>query len=364
MDVGETPRFSADGSKIFTTYGDRGHQVLARLTLKGDLKVIIRDLGDEGAYSVAENGTVAFATASTTRPSDAAVLLSGGDLRRLTGLNEDLLANKALADARPLTFRSPADGVEIRALLVMPPGAALGRRYPMILSIHGGPHAFDEPTWSVQDQLLAAAGYALLHVDYRGSLSYGFAFADRIARDFPGAAYDDLMAAVDAAIATGVADPDRLFVTGGSAGGELTAWIVGRTHRFKAAAAVKPVINAVSEGLTTVQYGSGRSSYGAYPWENPQLYWQRSPLSLVDHVTTPTMLMVGENDHNTPAGEAEQFYAALKLLEIPAALVIVPDAGHASITGTPSRQIAESAILRDWFSKNGGLPAPVVFSKQ
>ena len=214
-------------------------------------------------------------------------------------------------------------------MLVLPPSGVSGRRYPLILSIHGGPHGSDEPSWNLQDQLLAATGYAVLHVDCRGSLSYGYAFADRIARDFPGPASDDLVGGVDAAIAAGFADPDRLFVTGGSARGELTAWIVGRTHRFKAAVAIKPVINATSEGLTTVQYGSSRSSYGTYPRDNPQLYWRRSPLSLIDHVTTPTLLMFGENDRNTPAGEAEQFYDALKLLGVPAALVLGPDADHA-----------------------------------
>ena len=360
----QRPRFSADGSSIYFIYGNLGHVVLARLLLRGNSSVLVSDLGDDGAYSLAADGTLAFASEAVNRPADVAVRAEGGAAIRLTGLNEDLLGTKSLATARSLIFRSGADGVQVHGLLLLAPTERPGRCRPMILSIHGGPHGFDERGWSTQDQLFAAAGYAVLHVDYRGSLSYGFAFADGIARDFPGAAYEDLMSGIDAVVADGMADPNRLFVIGGSAGGELTAWTVGRTHRFRAAVAVKPVINAISESLTTVQYGATKSSYGTYPWQDIQAYWRASPLSLVDQVTTPTLLMVGENDRNTPAGEAEQFYDALKLLGKPTALVIVPDAGHGSIAGTPSREIAGVSVALDWFARHGGLAVPVAWTAQ
>jgi dipeptidyl aminopeptidase/acylaminoacyl peptidase len=159
------------------------------------------------------------------------------------------------------------------------------------------------------------------------------------------------MAAVDAAVAGGVADPNNLFVTGGSGGGILTAWIVGKTDRFKAAAAQKPVINWASMALTS----DGTPFFGRYwmgkqPWEDYQSYWSRSPLSLVANVKTPT-LVVGSEDYRTPDSEAEQFYAALKLKGVPTTFVKVPDASHGGITARPSQSAAKAAAIIAWFDK-------------
>ena len=162
----------------------------------------------------------------------------------------------------------------------------------------------------------------MLYTNPRGSTSYGQAFADQIEKDYPGHDYDDLMSAVDAAIATGHVDPDNLFVTGGSGGGVLTAWIVGKTDRFRAAATQKPVIELASFALTT-DFAAGFSPgwRKERPWEDPQGYWKYSPLSLVGNVKTPTLVVVGSEDYRTPVSQAEQYYTALQLRGIPTALV-------------------------------------------
>ncbi|HEY1146000.1 MAG TPA: prolyl oligopeptidase family serine peptidase, partial [Allosphingosinicella sp.] len=209
------------------------------------------------------------------------------------------------------------------------------------------------------NQLYAAAGYAVLSVNPRGSTSYGEDFANQIDQAYPGRDYDDLMSAVDAAIAQGFVDPNRLFVTGGSGGGVLTAWIVGKTDRFKAAASQKPVIDWASFVLTS----DGSNYYSPYwfakhPWEDPQGYWARSPLSLVGNVKTPTLVVVGSEDYRTPVSESEQYYTALQLVGVPTALVKVPGASHGGIAARPSQSGAKAGAILAWFAKyKDGLPA-------
>ena len=160
------------------------------------------------------------------------------------------------------------------------------------------------------------------------------------------------MSVVDAAIAKGNVDPNALFVTGGSGGGLLTSWIVGKTDRFKAAVAQKPVIDWTSEVLTTDGYTSmAKYWFGKMPWEDPQGYWARSPISLVGNMKTPTLVVVGSEDYRTPVSEAEQLYAALQLKGVPTALVKVPGASHGGITARPSQSAAKASAIIAWFDK-------------
>ena len=223
---------------------------------------------------------------------------------------------------------------------------------PTILEIHGGPYAAYGPHFSTDYQQYAAAGYAVLYTNPRGSTGYGQSFADGIEKTYPASNFDDLMAAVDAAVASGVADPDNLFVTGGSGGGILTAWIVGKTNRFKAAASQKPVTNWTSMSLTS----DGTPFFAPYwmgslPWENYQAYWSRSPLSLMANVKTPTLVVVGASDYRTPVSEAEQLYSALKLQRVPTALVKVPEASHGGIASRPSQSAAKASAIIAWFDR-------------
>jgi len=350
--------WAPDGRGVIVGYEENGSVTIARVGLDGSVRPITHDVGGggydrpyaAGGFSVAKTGTVAFTVSPVDRPADVAISSSGG-IRQLTRLNELNLGGKRLATMRTLDVRAP-DGGSVPSWLMLPPTYQAGQRVPMILEIHGGPYSSYGPHFSTDYQLYAASGYAVLFTNPRGSTGYGQAFADGIDKTYPDSDFSDLMAAVDAAVASGVADPSNLFVTGGSGGGILTAWIVGKTHRFNAAAAQKPVINWTSMALTAdgVPF-FGRYWMGSMPWENYQSYWSRSPLSLVANVKTPTLVVVGSEDYRTPASEAEQFYAALKLKGVPTTFVKVPDASHGGIAARPSQSAAKAAAIIAWFDR-------------
>ena len=362
----DAPRWSNDSRSIYVSYDDHGESRVARVALDGSVRTVADGLSGGaldrpytgGSYSVAWDGTIAMTAGTPTRPADVA-LVRGGAKRQLTRLNGELLDQKSLGQVRKITVPSSFDQLPIEAWLTLPARYAEGRRYPMILEIHGGPFAAYGPHFSTDNQLYAAAGYAVLSVNPRGSTSYGADFANKIHHAYPGHDYDDLMSAVYAAIAQGVADPDRLFVTGGSGGGVLTAWIVGKTNRFKAAATQKPVIDWASFALTADNPTFfSRYWFGKYPWEDPQAFWSRSPLSLVANVKTPTLVVVGSEDYRTPVSEAEQYYSALQLLGVPTALVKVPGAGHGTFAARPSQSGAKASAILAWFDKyRNGMPA-------
>ncbi len=360
--------WSGDGHGLVIQYDDRGANTLARVGLDGRIAPIAAALAGGqldrpytgGEFSLANNGAVAFTGGTAARPADIFVM-KGGEPRRLTRLNEDLLAPKTLGEVTPLAVKA-ADGRAIAAWMVTPPNYDPARKYPMILEIHGGPFSAYGSSFSTDDQLYAAAGYVVVYANPRGSTSYGADFANLIHHAYPGDDYGDLMAVTDAAIAGGHVDPDNLFVTGGSGGGVLTAWIVGKTDRFKAAATQKPVIDWASFVLTSDNTPFfARYWFGAYPWEQPEKYWARSPLSLVGNVTTPTMVVVGSQDYRTPVSEAEQYYTALQLRGVPTALVKVPEASHGGIAARPSQSAAKASAILAWFDRYKGKPkAPVV----
>ena len=360
------PQWAADGRAIYASYTDHGVTKVARVGLDGSVTTVASGLASgeldrpysSGDFSVSKSGMIAVTMGDATHPGDVAVVSRGGGLRRLTDLNAGLLASKTLGTVTPLTVTSSAGGLPIDAWMVTPPDFDPSRKYPLILEIHGGPFASYGPVWSTDDQLYAAAGYIVVYANPRGSTSYGEEFANKIHHNYPSEDYDDLMSVVDAAIARGNVDPNALYVTGGSGGGLLTSWIVGKTDRFRAAVAQKPVIDWTSEVLTTDGYTSmARYWFGKLPWEDPQQYWRRSPLSLVGNVKTPTAVMVGEDDHRTPPGEAEQFYAALQIRAVPTMLIRVPGASHGSYADRPSQLIAENAAILAWFDRYRGAGA-------
>lgn len=354
----EDAAWAADGRALYASYDDGGRRKLARVGFDGTLTTLADNLQGGGLdrpytggdFTVARNGTVAYTGGDGTAPADLWVL-AGGKPRRLTYLNQTLLEGKALAPVRKLQVKAP-DGRSIDAWLATPPGYQPGRRVPLILEIHGGPNSAYGPSFATDMQLYAAHGYAVLWTNPRGSTSYGAEFANLIDKAYPSQDYDDLIAAVDAAVADGTADPGNLFVTGGSGGGVLTAWIVGKTDRFKAAATQKPVINWISEALTMdATMFTSRYWFTRLPWEDPMSYWNRSPLSLVGNVKTPTLVVVGSEDYRTPVSESEQYYAALQIRGVPTALVKVPGASHGGIAARPSQSAAKAAAILAWFDK-------------
>jgi dipeptidyl aminopeptidase/acylaminoacyl peptidase len=350
--------WAADGRSLYAAYEEAGSVTVSRIGLDGSVRPIAHDLAASGYdrpyaggnFSVSKSGAVAYNVSPYDRPTDLAIS-SGGARRQLTHLNELTLGAKNLGTLRTLDVTAP-DGGKVPSWILLPPTYKTGDRVPTILEIHGGPYAAYGPHFSTDYQQYAAAGYAVLYTNPRGSTGYGQAFADGIEKTYPDSDFADLMAAVDAAVASGMADPDNLFVTGGSGGGILTAWIIGKTNRFKAAAAQKPVINWTSMALTS----DGTPFFAPYwmgslPWENYQSYWARSPLSQMANVKTPTLVVVGAEDFRTPVSEAEQLYAALKLQRVPTTLVKVPDASHGGIAARPSQSAAKASAIIAWFDR-------------
>ena len=363
------PQWSADGRSLYVAFEDHGTTKVARLGLDGRLDTLVAGLGGDegiadtpyagGTFSVAGDGTIAFAQSAPDHPSDVAIARAG-TVTRLTRLNERLLQNRKLGAVQPLSVTPAAGATRVDAWLVTPPDFDPSRRYPMILEIHGGPFASYGPLFATDYQLYAAAGFVVLYVNPRGSTGYGEAFANSINHSYPGVDYDDLMSAVDAAVAKGFVNPDRLFVTGVSGGGALTAWIVGKTSRFKAAVAQAPVIDWTSESLTVDFFPwMSKQWFGTLPWEDHELLWKHSPLSLVGNVTAPTMLIVGDVDMRTPPGQAEEFYGALQIRGVPTTLIKIPGAYHATISARPSQSAARVNAIVAWFARyDAATPRP------
>jgi dipeptidyl aminopeptidase/acylaminoacyl peptidase len=368
-----SPAWAGDSRSIYVQVEDRGVNKVERVGLDGSIREVASDMGfgeldrpyAGGDFSVSRNGVVALTSGDPLHPNQVAVA-TNGTARRLTHLSSSLLDSKVLGQVQKLPVTSEFDKRPIDAWMVTPPDYDPAKKYPLILEIHGGPYAAYGPQFSTDDQLYAAHGYVVVYSNPRGSTSYGEDFANQIEKAYPGHDYDDLMSVVDAAIATGHVDPNNLFVTGGSGGGVLTSWIVGKTDRFRAAAAQKPVIDWASWGLTAdISTLTSPYWFAKKPWEDPMAYWNRSPLSLVGNVKTPTLVVVGSEDYRTPVSEAEQFYEALQLRGIPTMLVKVPGASHETLTDRPSQSAAKASAILAWFDRyRTDQGAPAVAAKE
>ncbi len=350
--------WAGNSKGLYVQYNDRGDGKLAYIKLDGQIKQVTDQMGglslgrpyNAASFSVSNNDRVAFTLGGPDHPADLATYAQG-KIQRLTAVNDDLLAYKKTGQVEELWWESSVDQRKIQGWLVTPPDFDPAKKYPLILEIHGGPFASYGSVFSTEVQLFAAAGYVVLYANPRGSTGYGQEFANLIHHDYPNNDYHDLMSGVDAAIAEGFVDEQQLYVTGGSGGGVLTAWIIGKTDRFKAAVVAKPVINWIS----FVLYADNPGFFYKYwfpnkPWEDPSNYLKRSPLTYVGNVKTPTMLLTGEEDYRTPIAESEQYYAALKLQKVESAMVRIPGSGH-GIANRPSNLVAKVASILSWFEK-------------
>ncbi|MEM7788681.1 MAG: S9 family peptidase [Bacteroidota bacterium] len=349
------------GDEVLVQSDDEGTTKLLAVNLGGDVREVATNVGGTsigrpyggGSFSAA-SGRVAFTLTAPDHPADVAVARLGGATERLTELNADLFGQRTLGEVEEIRYASSHDGRSIHGWVVTPPGYDASRPYPLILEIHGGPFQNYGPRFSMEVQLFAAAGYVVLYTNPRGSTSYGEDFGNLIHHNYPSQDHDDLMSGIDALVERGTVDPNRLYITGGSGGGVLTAWAIGQTDRFQAAVVAKPVINWTSWMLTADMYPYGAKYwFEDLPWEDPDEYWRRSPLSLVGNVTTPTMVLTGENDTRTPMSESEQYYQALQLQEVPSALVRVPGAAH-GIAARPSGLMRKVGHILAWFERYGG----------
>jgi len=356
-----SPRWAADGSGIYFLYDDQGNTKLAFYRLDGTLKQLTANVGTGGtayggfgdAYTVAPNGNFAFTYTRPQVPGDIAVAsFSNPTARVITALNEDLLAQRTLGEVEEIWYASALDGRKIQGWLIKPPGFDAAKKYPLILEIHGGPFANYGDRFDLEKQLMAAQGYVVLYTNPRGSTSYGGEFGNLIHHSYPGDDFYDLNSGVDAALAKGYIDPESLFVTGGSGGGVLTCWMVGRSDRFRAAASAYPVINWYSFVLTAdISSFVIKYWFPGLPWDHLEHYMTRSLLSVVKNVKTPTMVITGEEDYRTPMSESEQYYLALKLLQVDSVLVRVPGESH-GISGRPSHHMAKLLNILSWFNQH------------
>ena len=348
--------WSADGKSIYFQYDDRGNTYVSKVDMQGKTTVLAENVGglslgrpySGGTYSVADNGSIAYTHSTPDHPADLAVVVNG-ETKRLTHLNQDLFDYKALGEVEEIWYKSSFDGRDIQGWIVKPPNFDPAKKYPLLLEIHGGPFANYGSRFSAEVQLFASKGYVVLYTNPRGSSSYGQEFGNLIHHNYPGEDYDDLISGVDAVIAKGYVDEGQLYVTGGSGGGVLSSWIIGKTDRFRAAVVAKPVINWYSFVLYADNLGFfSKYWFPGHPWDHVDHYMSRSPISLVKNVKTPTMLLTGEQDWRTPISESEQYYAALKLNGVECAMVRIPGASH-GIAAKPSQLIAKVNSITKWF---------------
>ena len=350
--------WSGDNKKIFFQFDDKGITKIASTTLDGKLQTQVDQVGglsfsrpySGGFFSLSKNNRYSFTYGTAYNPADLAVGYKGSK-KRLTNLNKDLFDYKKLGNVEEIWYKSSYDGEMIHGWIVKPPNFDSSKKYPLILEIHGGPHTNYGFHFSSEVQLFASKGYVVLYTNPRGSTSYGKEFGNLIHHNYPSQDYDDLISGVDFVIEKGFIDEANLFVTGGSGGGVLTSWIVGKTDKFTAAVVAKPVINWYSFVLYADNIGYFyKYWFKDFPWNDPESYLKRSPISYVGNVKTPTMVLTGEKDYRTPMAESEQFYAGLKLNKVETMLVRIPNANH-GIASKPSNLIAKVNAIIAWFEK-------------
>jgi dipeptidyl aminopeptidase/acylaminoacyl peptidase len=350
------PEWAPDSSGVYFLYADQGDTKIGFLSTDSSFQKIADHVSGSpsayggGSFSISNTGVIAFTSGGTDSPGDVAVL-SGGSTKVLTSINKELLAQKKPGAVEEIWYESSKDKRKIQGWIVKPPDFDASKKYPLIIEIHGGPFADYGDRFDFEKQVWASMGYVVLYANPRGSTSYGEEFANLIHHAYPGDDFYDLNSGVDAVIAKGYVDTNNLFVTGGSGGGVLTAWMIEHTERFRAAAALYPVINWYSFVLTTDIPWTAKYWFAGMPWNYTDNYMQRSLTNLLNKVKTPTLVMTGEADYRTPISEAEQFYEGLKLQNIEAVLVRVPEEPH-GISRRPSHRITKILYVAGWFDKH------------
>ena len=341
--------WARDGSGVYFTAQNEGTQNLYFATLRGDVRPITRGAQLISVGNIGPNGLVVGTRSTPQEPGDIVTFtLANPQYRRLTAVNDDVLAGKKLGTVEEIWYKS-VDDLRIQGWVIKPPDFDPKKKYPLILTIHGGPHSMYNIGFNFGWQEHAANGYVVLYTNPRGSTGYGSAFGNAIKNAYPGKDYDDLMAGVDTVIARGYIDADNMFVYGCSGGGVLTSWIVGHTDRFRAASANCPVTNWLSF-VGTTDGASWYRNFEKFPWEDPSEHLRRSPLMYVGNVKTPTMLMTGVMDLRTPMSQTEEFYQALKIRKVPTAMIRFNDEWHGT-SSKPSNYLRSQLYLRTWFDR-------------
>ncbi|MBK8313485.1 MAG: S9 family peptidase [Acidobacteria bacterium] len=354
------PVWAQDGSGIYFLSDDLGNTGLYFISLDGNAKKLVANVGSStsayaggGAFTIAGNGAFAVTYKTPGIPGDiAAGTLSRPQPKVITSVNEDLFTGKKLSQVEEIWYQSSKDNRKIQGWIIKPPDFDPSKKYPLVIEIHGGPFANYGDRFDLEKQLMASSGYVVLYTNPRGSTSYGGEFGNLIHHAYPGDDFFDLNSGVDAVIARGYVDAEQLYVTGGSGGGVLTCWMIGRSTRFRAAVTVYPVINWYSFVLTSdIGNWTVNHWFPGFPWDNVENYEKRNLLSVVKYVKTPTMVLTGEADYRTPMSDSEQYYQALKLLGTESVLVRVPDEPH-GISVRPSHHMTKILHIIGWFDSH------------
>lgn len=344
-------QWTPDGSAVWFTAEDQGAIHVFSWAPRTGITRVLGGAAVHGAPSISRTGDVVFTRSTATAPTDVwrTTLKAPGQPVQLTRVNADLLAGTQLAPLEEFWAVS-SGGAKVQGWIVRPPRAERGKAYPMLLEIHGGPHAMYNVGFNPMMQNFAAMGFVVVYMNPRGSTGYGSAFGNAIERAYPSVDHDDLMVSVDTALARGGIDPARLYVAGCSGGGVLSSWMIGHTDRFAGAAVRCPVTNWLSMAGQTDIPGF---TYNFFPkpfWEDPEPWLRTSPIMHVGKVTTPTLLMTGELDLRTPMPQTEEYFAALKTRGVPTALLRFEGEYHG--TGSkPSNWMRTQLYMKAWFDK-------------
>jgi len=359
-DLPDGPRnmiWDRNNRTVYFNMSDRGQINIHAVDLNGRRRQVTKDNQVIGLTSMSGNGSAAVTLPRSDLPGTiaaAANLRGTPTFKPLVDVNDDVLFGKKLGRVEEIWYDSEAETGEsarVQGWIVYPPDFDASKKYPMMLSIHGGPHAMSTSGFNFTFQEFAARGYVVLYTNPRGSTGYGSEFANAIRHRYPGPIdYADLMNGVDHVLERGFVDPERLFVTGCSGGGILTTWIIGQTDRFKAAAALCPVVNWIGMSGTTDVVGWLYNFFPKPFWEDPEPWLAHSTIMHVGKVKTPTLLMTGTKDLRTPLGEAEEYFAALKVRGVPTRLVPMVNEYHGT-RSIPSNYLRTSLMMRKWFDE-------------
>jgi dipeptidyl aminopeptidase/acylaminoacyl peptidase len=349
---GPGPIWSADGKSVAVVTAEEGKANLKRIDVASG-RVQPWTSGNQAVLNFASVGERTVALVSTpTMIGDLFLVADNGALARLTNINEKLWSELTLTDPEEIWYPS-FDGKKIQAWIQKPPDFDASRKYPLILNIHGGPHAAYGWIFDHEFQWMAAKGYVVLYPNPRGSTSYGEQFGNVIQYHYPGDDYKDLMAGVDAVIARGYVDPSRLGVTGGSGGGLLTNWTITQTGRFAAAVSQRSIADWADFWYVADFSLFQPNWFRKAPWEDPEDFRARSPITYIDHVKTPLMLIEGEADYRTPPmSGGEMMFRALKYRHVPTVMVRFPEESHElSRSGKPWHRVERLQHIVGWFDQ-------------
>ena len=335
---------------VFFQAQDEGYVNVFFMGLNGEVRNVTEGKHAVTLSSMSGNTGVGVGS-SFSEPGDVVSFSLGGrgDTETLTAVNADLLAGKTLGETEEIWYEA-SDGNRAHGWIIKPPGFDPDKAYPLLMEIHGGPFAMYIGRFVFNYQVFAANDFVVLFTNPRGSTGYGEAFAQAIDHAYPSVDYLDLMGGVDATIAQGYIDENRMYVGGCSGGGVLSSWVIGHTDRFAAAAVRCPVSNWLSMLGTTDIPAFTQSFFNKPFWEDATDWLKHSSIMYMENVTTPTAVMTGEQDLRTPMAQSEEYYAALKLKGVPAALLRFNDQYHG--TGTrPSNNMRTMLYMMSWYNR-------------